>query len=171
MVYNIVKQHKGFVKLYSEVGYGTTFSVYLPVLFNPEVVEESQEENATRSGKGTVLVIDDEEIMRSLVKEMLEECGYSLLFAADGEEGLSIYQDNYADIDLILLDMIMPKKSGVETFHAIRQITPDAKIIVTSGFRQDERVEKLLAKGAAGFIQKPYTINKLSEIIYEAIGK
>lgn len=171
MVYNIVKQHKGFVKLYSEINLGTTFSLYLPILFNPDTIEESQIESSTQTGKGTVLVVDDEEIMRSLVKEMLEECGYNLLFAEDGEEGLNIYQQNYAQIDLVLLDMIMPKKSGVETFHAIRQITPDAKIIVTSGFRQDERVDKLLAKGAAGFIQKPYTINKLSEIIFEAIGK
>ncbi len=163
MVYNIVRQHGGFVEIESHLGEGTEFRICLPA--SEEVV--SQEENAAVpvavDGEETILVIDDEELLRINAREFLDICGYKVLLAADGAEGVEIYRQHQLDIDAVLLDLVMPVMSGKETYFALKEINPRVKVLFSSGFRQDARVEEIMAAGANGFIQKPYSLYNLSQ--------
>ena len=98
-------------------------------------------------------------------KEMLEICGYSVMTARDGEECVKIYKEKTQQIDLVILDMVMPKKSGKETFTELKEINEDVKVALSSGFKRDERVNEIMQMGVKGFIQKPYTIDVLSRIV------
>ncbi len=169
MVYNIVKHHNGFIDVYSEVNIGTNMYIYLPV-YKKEEKEISEDSHSNfYEGKGTILIADDEPFVRRIAAEMLEMCGYDVLFAVDGEEAVQIYKEKQDEISLILLDMIMPKKSGREVFIEVQQINKDVKVLLSSGFKQDERVKSVLKSGAQAFIQKPYTLDKLSKIVYELL--
>lgn len=171
MVYHIVQQHGGFVDVYSEPGYGSTFNVFLPVLAEhdgiPDVIEADE---SIERGDGLILVIDDEEIIRVTARHMLEECGYRVITAADGEEGAAAYRERHREIKGVLLDVAMPRKSGIETYAEMKQINPSVRILLTSGFKQDERVQKLLARGVDDFIQKPYSMADLSRKMKTIIG-
>lgn len=169
MVYNIVRQHKGFIDVYSEEGTGTTFNVYLPVLEKADMPEEKFEEDKIPKGEGLILVVDDEEIMRQTAKAVLEECGYEVILAKDGEEGVKVFKERNGEIQAVLLDMVMPKMSGKETFIEMKEFDPDLKVLLTSGFKQDERVEDVLKLGVNDFIQKPYTLEKLARKIKEIV--
>jgi PAS domain S-box-containing protein len=168
MVYNIVRQHEGFVEVYSEPGIGSTFNVYIPRYLEvfPETHSSADE---LKMGTGVILIIDDEAIVRYTAQKMLEECGYSVLTAEDGLEGIQLFNVNREKINLVLLDMIMPRMSGNETFHLIRKTDSAIPIVLASGFRQDERIDELMKSGLKHFIHKPYTIEKLSEIVQKAL--
>jgi PAS domain S-box-containing protein len=170
MVYNIIRQHQGFIDVYSEEGSGTSFHVYFPASSDIAILREEQSQKVLRAGTGVILVVDDEETMRELAKDILQECGYTVLMAGDGEEGIEVFRKNYGRINLILLDMVMPKKSGIEAFREILEIRPDIKVLLTSGFNADSRVQKAVAMGVNGFIQKPYTIDNLSESVYSILN-
>jgi len=169
MVYNIIKQHKGFIDVYSEEGIGTTFKIYLPILYNEKTTEQKSENENIEKGEGLILVIDDEEIMATLAKDILEECGYQIIFANDGKEGLEVFKNNYKSIKAVLLDMIMPKMDGKSTYINMKKINPDIKVLLTSGFKQDDRVNDILSLGVQGFIQKPYSFEKLAKSMMKLI--
>jgi len=172
MAYAIVHQHNGFLTVYSEKGIGTTINFYIPV--SKSAIEEvSVIESATElpKGEGIILVIDDEEIMRILAKEILEECGYSVVVAENGVIGVELYKEIYNKVKLVLLDMVMPEQSGKETYIKLKEINPDIKVLLASGFRQDKRVKDVLEMGVNGFIQKPYTMEKLSNYIYDILNE
>jgi len=170
MVYNIVQQHGGFIDVYSEIGQGSTFSVYLPV-FPDTSTEKGLDIGAeVIMGKGLVLVVDDEAMIRQTAKEILETCGYSVILATDGQEGLDIFQLRHREISVVLLDMLMPKMSGKETYLEMKKIDPNLKVLFSSGFKQDERVEEVLQLGVQGFMQKPYTLHVLSSAIHRVIN-
>ena len=169
MVYNSVKQHNGFIDVYSEVGIGTTVNIYFPV-YRGEVDEGlNPGEEIIPHGAGLILVVDDEESVRMVARSMLEECGYKVMLAADGEEGVRIFREVYGEIVCVILDMVMPKKSGKDAFMEMRQIDPEVKVLLASGFRQDERVEAIMNMGASGFIQKPYSLKKLADVVHGII--
>jgi len=171
MAYAIIKQHNGFMTVYSEVKIGTTFNLYLPLLEKGTVNdEEVAEEKILPKGHGLILVVDDEQVMRELAKDILEECGYSVVFAEDGKKGVELYRKIYKEVKLVLLDMIMPELSGKDAYVQMKEINPDIKVVLASGFRQDERVDTALELGVNSFIQKPYTINKLAETIDKIIA-
>ena len=171
MVYNIVQLHKGFIDVYSEVNEGTAFHIYIPALDDNNVqVSEIEEANVIK-GEGVILLVDDEEIIRSTALEILKELGYEILLAKNGEEGVNMYKKYQERIDLVILDMVMPKMSGKEAFIEIKKINDNAKILMSSGFKFDERVKKVLELGADSFIQKPYTLVKLSKVIYNTLHK
>ncbi len=168
MVYNIVQQHNGFIDVYSEEEKGSTFNVFLPVMVDPaKTVTAVVKPIDICHGEGTILLVDDELIIRESAKAMLEECGYSLHTEADGVAGVEWYKTHYQDINLVILDMVMPKMSGRDAYLAMREINPSVKVLLASGFRHDERVDEILKLGVAGFIQKPYTLERISHAVCE----
>jgi len=171
MVYNIVQQHSGFINIYSEEGQGTTFDVYIPVLHNGEIRETQEKCFELPQGKGIILVVDDEEIMRQAAGAILKKCGYEVLTASDGLQALQIFGKRYQEIACVLLDLVMPQKSGEQVYLEMKKIDSRVKVIMTSGFKQDERVTFALAQGVNAFIQKPYTLEKLSEVIKEVFDR
>ena len=169
LVYSIVKSHRGFLSVYSEPGAGSTFEIYLPVI---EFAAAAAPEPAWQlaKGSGTVLVVDDEETLRKLAKEILEMCGYTVLTAADGEEAVKLFRAFAERIDLVLLDMMMPVMSGREAFLELRRIKPQVKVLLSSGFRADARVQELIDGGVAGFIDKPYSLRSLAQAVGEILA-
>ena len=163
MVYNIIKQHNGFIDIYSEVDVGSTFNIYFPESEDLNVEDVVLEDNQLIKGEGLILVVDDEKVMRDMATQVLIIGGYNVISAVDGEEGLEIYREKYKDIKGVVLDMAMPKMSGKEVFIEMKKINPRVRVILASGFRQDERVEEVLDLGVCGFIQKPYTVSSFSK--------
>lgn len=172
MVYNIVDQHNGFIYVYSEPGVGTTFDIYFPNISDSEVESAAEQMSATiHEGEGTILVIDDESLMRTMATEMLSKCGYSAITAKSGKEGIEIYKQNSTSIIAVILDMAMPELSGRETFIRLKEINENVKVLLASGFRQDERVMEVMRLGIKGFLQKPYRMADLSKAVAKMLGK
>lgn len=169
MVYNIVRQQLGFIDVYSEPGLGSTFNVYLPALVRSEdSLAAGQSLNIIR-GAGLILVVDDDELVRSMAEDVLLAVGYSVLTASNGQEGVEIYRQHQAEIQAVLLDMAMPIMSGREAFIEMQKINPAVKVLLASGFRKDNRVEEILRLGVKDFLQKPYTITSLAAAIKKVI--
>jgi CheY-like chemotaxis protein len=170
MVYNIIKQHKGFIDVYSQEGVGTTFHAFIPVLKGDtrEIAVKKPEE--ILRGEGLILVVEDEEVMRQTAKSILMECGYDVIIAENGEEAVKVYNDNKNKIKAVLLDMVMPKMSGRETYIELTKINKNIKVLLVSGFKQDHRVESLLKLGVKEFMQKPYTLMTLANRMYHVIN-
>lgn len=171
-VYGIVKNHGGVVRLTSETGTGTTFKVFLPLMEAAEVVDLApiRKETAVR-GKGRVLVVDDEEVVRSLAARMLTELGYEVFSASQGEEAVARYREAPETIDLVLLDMIMPVMGGRDCIRELRRIDPSVVAVLSTGFSNESEIQEILKEGWAGFIQKPYRADELSQVIQEALQR
>lgn len=171
MVYNIIKQHNGFTNVYSQEGFGATFHIYLPIFVGASFEEETEKKVEIPQGEGLILVVDDEEVMRQTAGSILAECGYSVKMAENGEEAVQIFKKFKNEIKAVLLDMVMPKMSGQQTYFELTKIDNNVKVLLVSGFRQDDRVEAILKMGVKGFMQKPYSMatlaNKLSHLINE----
>lgn len=170
MAYNIVRQHKGFIDVYSEVGKGSRFNLYFPVVAHKKEMEKEKIKQEVLQGKGKILIIDDEDVNIQTAKSILQEVGYQVYTSYSGEDGIEIFKKNVESIDLILLDLVMPKKSGEETYKELKKLVPDVKVLFASGFEISEQIETWISKGNIGFIQKPYTLKKLAEKIYDLIN-
>ncbi len=170
MVYNIVQQHEGFINIYSEIGMGTTFDVYIPVLHGAELIEEKDKRFVLPQGKGIILVVDDEEIMRRAADNIARKCGYEVITASDGLQAMQLFGERHSEIKGVLLDLVMPQKSGEQVYLEMKKIDSRVKVIMTSGFKQDERVTFALEQGVNAFIQKPYTLEKLAEVMDEVFS-
>jgi PAS domain S-box-containing protein len=171
IVYNIVREHRGFVDVYSEPGKGSTFNVFLPLLENVSAVAQVAADITLPRGEGCLLIIDDEEAVRSVAAEMLELCGYRVIAAENGLQGIDLYQRHRQEIQLVLLDINMPLLSGAETMVRLKEIDPEVKVVVTSGFIQDEKADVLMRLGAVGFVQKPFTLSLLAKSVSAALPK
>jgi len=161
-VYGIVKNHEGFINVYSKKGKGTRFEVYLPasgkgVPYKQKVKEEFVE------GKETVLLVDDEAMILDVGERMLGKLGYKVFTAGDGKEALAVFQKYPDKIDAIILDMIMPKMGGGETFDRIKKMKPDIKVLLSSGYSINGQATEILNRGCNGFIQKPFNLQNLSQ--------
>jgi len=168
--YGIIRNHGGFIQVESEKGFGTTFMIYIPAS-DSGASEKIEPKKEIKKGNETVLLIDDEEMILDVTSEMMEELGYSVLTASGGINGLHVYENNRDNIDLVILDMIMPNFTGSELFEAIMQINPSAKILLSSGYSIDSHARNLINKGCRGFIQKPFVISELSAKIREVLDK
>ena len=172
MVYNIIKQHSGFIYVDSKKGVGTEFKIYFPEINNHykrKKVEHSKDYEIQK-GEGLILIIDDEEILRVTAESILAELGYISILAENGKEGINIYSQKKDEISLILLDMVMPVMSGKETFIKLKKINPNCKIILSSGFKQDERVQEIIKMGVDYFLQKPYDFSGLSTALSNVLN-
>lgn len=171
MAYNIVQQHGGFIVPSSEMGVGTVFKIYLPCGDLCEI-KDNENQNALDlpQGSGLILVVDDESILLDITSAMLKESGYDVLTAHDGIEALDIFQKKHKELAGVLLDMVMPNLSGLETFKKIQMINPDVKVFLMSGFKHDHRVQSLLDRGVCNFIQKPFTIKELSKMLHRQLS-
>lgn len=170
MVYNIVRQHDGFIDVYSEPGYGTTFNLYFQKYKEEQSFQKSVPKINIIKGSGTILLIDDEQLIRGVACSMIEECGYSVLTAENGLIGLERYQQHRETIDAVILDMVMPVKSGLETYKELMAIAPECKVILASGFKEDARVLEVMELGADFFIQKPYTLQEISQVLADLLN-
>jgi CheY-like chemotaxis protein len=122
-------------------------------------------------GTGTVLLVDDEEVIREVGKELLEAVGYQVLIAKDGKEAVEVYRENCDDIDLVVLDMIMPNMGGGEAYDRMKEIDPDIRVLLSSGYSIDGEATEILERGCDGFIQKPFDIKALSHKVREILEK
>ncbi|MDP2798708.1 MAG: response regulator, partial [Deltaproteobacteria bacterium] len=172
VVYGVIKNHGGFINLKSEPMKGTTFEIYIPA--STKVAASSNSDASVKESRGgheNILLVDDEEVVRDLGREVLESYGYKVIPASDGIEAISIYEKQKDGIDLIILDMIMPRMGGIETFERLQAIDPAVKIIVSSGYSSDGHYQTVLQKGAKGFIQKPYKINELTGMVRQVLDE
>jgi CheY-like chemotaxis protein len=169
MVYSIIHHHYGFIDVYSEVGVGSTFNVYFPESSDAGEPDHYGHESVIQKGEGTILVIDDEDIVRLMAENILTECGYNVISAENGRSGIDLYKNSFNDIDAVLLDMAMPGMSGKEVYTELKKINPGVKVLLASGFRQDYRVDEVMGLGVTGFIQKPYSLGELSGKVKEII--
>lgn len=172
MVYNIIKQHYGFIDIHSVLSSGTAVDLYIPVNDSaaspgppaPESIEYG-------AASGTILLVDDDPIVQKTCGDMLKKLGYTLITAGDGREAIGIYRERRDAIDIVILDVMMPVMSGNEAFEELKKINPDIRVAVSSGYGEDPRIDEMFAKGARGFIQKPYTMETLAKEISRIMMK
>jgi len=152
IVYGIVKDHRGYITCYSELGEGTIFRIYLPVI-QPDRMEDSEQlANAEiRGGTETILLVDDDRSVRELADEMLRRFGYTVIAASDGEEALEIYRESQADISLVILDLIMPGMGGHKCLAELLNIDPAQKVIIASGYSAGGQAAEVLKSGSRGY--------------------
>ncbi len=169
-VYGIIKHHGGYITVYSEKGRGSTFNIYLPA--SPKTpVPEKELTGTLRKGSEIILVVDDEKIVAETGQIMLEELGYTVLTAESGQAAVDTYNQNKHQIQLVILDMIMPAMSGRETFEALKTINPDINVLLSSGYSINGQATELLNQGCKGFIQKPFNLIELSKKVREVIDE
>lgn len=172
MAYSIITRLGGGIEIESEAGKGALFRILIPEIKEIPVAAESDGgRNQLVKGSGTILVVDDEASVLAVADEALKTCGYNVLKAADGVQGLSLYRENAGIIDAVLLDISMPYMSGFEVFDKLQMVNRNVKVLLSSGFNDDERINEAVSRGAAGFLQKPYTADELSQSISGILKK
>jgi len=169
--YGIVRGHGGIITVYSEVGHGTTFNIYLPASELPPVGSSAESSGEMVPGRETILVVDDEEIITEVTAGMLAQLGYRVMTAGSGKEALELYERHRDEIDLVVMDMIMPGMSGGETIERLLALNPEVPVILSSGYSLNGMAKEVLAKGARAFLQKPFRMDALSRKIQEILGR
>jgi DNA-binding response OmpR family regulator len=166
--FGIVKNHGGLINCYSEKGLGTTFNIYLPASTRMLESESKPRGLYLQGGSETILLVDDEELVRNASEKMLSRLGYKVILAAGGNEAIKLYEKHQQGIDLVILDIIMPDKSGQEVYESLRSINPEVRVLFASGYSQFAK--RLELSQANGFIQKPFDTHRLSSKIRQALA-
>jgi len=169
-VYGIIKNHGGFIDVYSNKDIGTTFKIHLPASEKEPVKEKKVYENVLR-GTETILLVDDEDMIIQVGQDMIESLGYEILTAKNGKEAVEIYEKNIEKIDMVILDIIMPVMDGGETYDKLKKINPDIKVLLSSGYGINGQATEILDRGCNGFIQKPFNMRALSKKIRDILDK
>ncbi|MCD6288712.1 MAG: response regulator, partial [Candidatus Hydrogenedentes bacterium] len=172
MVYGIVKNHGGSIWVYSEMDQGTIVKIYLPLF-----VESDGDDNigdvssfSVISGSGRILLVDDEEVVRTVAAMMLKELGYDVIEASNGRMAIDLYRARHSEIDLVIIDMVMPKMGGRECYMALKEIDPELRAVLSTGYSLDGAAQEILDLGVNAFIQKPYVLSEISAVIAEVLG-
>ncbi len=173
MVYGIVKSHGGHIMCYSEQGKGTTFKVFFPAIQTESMDERAkrEEEKELPGGRETILLVDDEELLLALGKEMLERFGYTVLTADRGEKALEIYRREREEISLVIMDLVMPGMGGRKCLEQILKMDPSQKIVIASGYSLNGQAKAALESGAEGYMRKPYELREMLSVIRDALDR
>ena len=172
-VLGIIKSHNGALQMESQPGLGTTFKVYLPVQISSAEAEEAQQKavSAAWHGSGTILLAEDEAQVKTIAIALLKKLGFSVIDAANGKEAIELYQQNAADITIVITDMGMPVMNGYELFYRLKQLNTQLPIIISSGFGESDIASKIPHDEIAGFINKPYNFEQLREVLRGALER
>ena len=168
--YGIIKAHSGYIDVDSEEGKGTTFEIYLPAT-EEEGEKEKELPDELVKGEGTVLLVDDEEMVLEAGEQMVKTLGYKVLSSTNSQEALELYKKNQDRIEIVLLDMVMPGVGGGKTFDRLKEINPRVKVLLLSGYSIDGQATEILKRGCDGFIQKPFSLKQLSQSIRKILDK
>lgn len=166
-VYGTIQDHNGAITVYSEIGQGTVFHVYLP--FSGQKQGQPVEEQVVPHGSGTILIVDDEELVQTVALTILSKLGYKVLLAENGKKGIEIYKEHRDEIRLVILDMIMPVMGGRETFLAIHKLNPLIPVVISSGFSREDDLDSLKKLGVSGFLRKPFHRVELAGIVAKMV--
>jgi len=158
------------VRVESAEGSGTTCSLYCPATKKP-MMEKRAFPAELSAGTEAILLVDDEAMILSVGRELLETLGYQVLPARSGKDAVEVYSAKKEKIDMVILDMIMPELSGAETYDRLKEIDPEIKVLLSSGYSMNSQAEEILARGCDGFIQKPFNLNQLASKIREILSK
>jgi CheY-like chemotaxis protein len=172
MVYGIVKNHDGYINCCTEPGEGTTFEIYFPVIEHQRasVEKEGTEASLTR-GTETILLVDDEEFVRDLGTQILTRFGYTVVTSADGESALEIFLQKKGQIDLVILDVLMPGMGGRQCMQELLRIDPQARVLIATGYSPDSSTKKALEAGASGYISKPFDLRQILREVRKALDR
>jgi PAS domain S-box-containing protein len=170
-VFGTVQDHLGAINVYSEVGTGTVFHIFLPAIMGKIVPSQSTNEDVIAYGSGKIFLIDDEEIIRITGKKLLEEIGYDVILFENGLEAINAFAQLYSEIDVVITDMIMPQINGREVFYKLKEIDKKCKVVLSSGFTKDEDIDSLKKDGLSGYIRKPFGNIELSQLLKRVINK
>jgi PAS domain S-box-containing protein len=166
--YGIVNNHGGFFTVNSKVGQGTTFNLHVPATTKP-ITREKDTPISMTTGKETILLVDDEKMVRDVGGQMLKKIGYTVHTARSGEEALQLFGQKKTVFDLVIIDMIMPGMNGGETYDRLKRIDPGIRVLLSSGYSIDGQAAGILARGCNGFIQKPFGMKELSAAIRKVL--
>ena len=169
MVYGTVRDHGGVIDVQSRLEHGTTFRIYLPAQTEEIVPQSTYREEEIITGKGTILLADDEPVIRDMANHMLQRMGYVPILAENGQEAVDIFRKRHAEIDLVILDMMMPRMNGRDAYAEMRAIRPDVRAIISSGFSFGTEEKELLDDGFLCLVQKPYKFAQFSVKVAEAL--
>ena len=170
--FNIIKNHNGIINVYSQQGRGSTFNIYLPAVRTDIPLEEPESsEQSFSKGSETILLVDDEQLILDVGKEMLAALGYEVMAASGAAEALEVFKTHHKDIDLVILDMVMPTMGGEEVYARMREMHPEVRVLLSSGYSVNGKPGQILEKGCDGFIQKPFTMAQLSRSIRNILEK
>jgi len=167
-VYGILKNHDGFITVDSVRDKGSRFSFHLPVTEKKIIYEKTYSDKSLK-GVETILLVDDEEIIVTVAVRMMKRMGYKVLVAMSGEEAVKIYREKMGEIDMVIVDMIMPGMGGSETYDALKNINSNVKVLLSSGYSVMGDATKILDRGCNGFLQKPFNVKQLSQKIREIL--
>jgi CheY-like chemotaxis protein len=156
------------INVSSEPGHGTTFTIYLPASDRDVVKEKATTEEIVK-GTETILLVDDEQMVLEVSKDLLEYLGYRVYVAGSGQEAIAVYMEKRNEIDLVILDMILPGLSGRETFDHLRKIDPEIRVLLYSGYSIEGEAQRIMDRGCNGFIQKPFELKNLSQKVREIL--
>jgi two-component system, cell cycle sensor histidine kinase and response regulator CckA len=171
MVYGIVQQHGGCIRCLSEPGEGTTFKIYFPALVSEEEPEDNTAIPVPRGGSETILIVDDEDMIRDLGSRILQKSGYKVITASNGRQALEVYQERGSEISLVILDLIMPQMGGKQCLELISLLDPGVKVVIASGYSANGAAEEALFANSKGFVNKPYEISQLLEVVRSVLDE